>query len=468
MSGLIRRFFSCKEMMRKHELSGELPSDRQVYQNTLRIAWPSIVESVLVALISAVDTMMVGTIGPEAISAVGITGQPRMILVAVIFSLNAGVTAVVARRKGQNDAAGASRCLKQCILLNAAASLLICSLGMIFARPLMVFAGAQPEILADATAYFRIIVFGTFFSNIGLTINAAQRGVGNTRISMTTNISANVVNVIFNFLLINGIWFFPRLGVIGAGIATVLGNITALVLAMRSVWKRSPFLDLSGDHPWMPDKATMSSVFSVSSSALVEQVFIRIGFFTYAKTVASLGTIPFAAHQICMNLISFSFAVGDGFSIASSSLVGQSLGARRPDMAQLYVYVTARIAAFFAAALFILFLAARVPLMMLYTTDQEVIDIGKDLMIILAASVPFQIMQVIITGCLRGAGDSKYVARTSFISIAAIRPILSWVLCYPVGWGVIGAWLGLFADQLLRMILNYARFATGNWTKIKL
>lgn len=467
MIGLIRRFFSCEAMMRKHE-HDELPPDRTVYRNTLRIAWPSIVESVLVALISAVDTMMVGTIGPEAISAVGITGQPRMILVAVIFSLNAGVTAVVARRKGQNDADGASRCLKQCILLNAAASFVICTLGMIFARPLMIFAGAQPEIVESATAYFQILVFGTFFSNIGLTINAAQRGVGNTRISMTTNIAANVVNVIFNFLLINGIWFFPKLGVIGAGIATVLGNMVALALALRSVWKHSPFLDLSGHHPWKPDKATLSSVFSVSSSALVEQVFIRIGFFTYAKTVAMLGTIPFAAHQICMNLISFSFAVGDGFSIASSSLVGQSLGAKRPDMAQLYVYVTSKIAAFFAAAIFLLFLLARGPLMMLYTTDPEVIDIGKNIMIILAVSVPFQIMQVIITGCLRGAGDSKYVARTSFISIAAIRPILSWVLCYPVGWGVIGAWIGLLADQMLRMILNYARFATGKWTKIKL
>ncbi|MBQ4051141.1 MAG: MATE family efflux transporter [Oscillospiraceae bacterium] len=468
MSELIRRFFSCQAMMKKHELHGELPPDRQVYQNTLRIAWPSIVEAVLVSLISAIDTMMVGTIGPEAISAVGITGQPRMILVAVIFSLNAGVTAVVARRRGQGDTEGARRCLKQCLLLNAAASLLICTLGMVFAKPLMAFAGAQPEILGDATSYFQILVFGTFFSNIGLTINAAQRGVGNTRISMTTNIAANVVNVIFNFLLINGIWFFPKLGVIGAGIATVLGNIVALALAFRSVWKRTEYLDLSGDHSWLPDKATMSSVFSVSGSALVEQVFIRIGFFTYAKTVASLGTIPFAAHQICMNLISFSFAVGDGFSIASSSLVGQSLGAKRPDMAQLYVYVTQRIAAFFAAALFILFFAARVPLLMLYTTDAEVIDIGKDLMIILAASVPFQILQVIITGCLRGAGDSKYVARTSFISIAAIRPILSWVLCYPVGLGVIGAWLGLFADQALRMALNYARFSTGKWTKIKL
>ena len=126
MPALLRQYFSCEGIMKKVVLCGELPSDRQVYGTTFRIAWPSIVESVLVALISAVDTMMVGSIGPEAISAVGITAQPRMILVAVILSLNVGVTAVVARRRGQNDPDGASRCLKQCLLLSAAASLLLC------------------------------------------------------------------------------------------------------------------------------------------------------------------------------------------------------------------------------------------------------------------------------------------------------------------------------------------------------
>lgn len=454
--------------MRKHTLCGPLPADREAYRTTLRIAWPSIVESVLVALISAVDTMMVGSIGPAAITAVGITNQPRLILIAAIMSLNVGVTAVVARRRGAEDEDGSNRCLKQSLMLSAGASLLLCTLGMIFAEPLMVFAGAQPEILTEASGYFRLIIFGTFFSNIGLTINAAQRGAGNTRISMTTNLAANGVNVLFNFLLINGIGFFPRLGVYGAGIATALGNITAMLMALRSVFGRERYLNITAHYPWRFDKQTMASIFSVSSSALVEQVFMRVGFFTYVKTVASLGTIPFAAHQICMNLINFSFAVGDGFSIASSSLVGQNLGAKRPDLAQLYVYIAQRIAAFFAAALFIFFLAARVPLLRLYTDDQAVIELGKSIMILLALSVPAQISQVIITGCLRGAGDSKYVARTSFISIAIVRPILSWALCYPVGLGVIGAWIGLLLDQTLRLLLNYLRFSTGKWTQIKL
>ncbi len=464
----IKRIFSCEGMMRKHALSGPLPTDREAYRTTLRIAWPSIVESVLVALISAVDTMMVGSIGPQAITAVGITNQPRLILIAAIRSLNVGVTAVVARRRGAEDADGSNRCLKQSLMLSAGASLLLCAIGMLFAEPLMLFAGAQPEILEEASGYFRLIVFGTFFSNIGLTINAAQRGVGNTRISMTTNLAANGVNVLFNFLLINGIGFFPRLGVYGAGIATALGNITAMLMALRSVFRRDLYLNITARHPWKFDKSTMSAVFSVSSSALVEQVFMRVGFFTYVKTVASLGTIPFAAHQICMNLINFSFAVGDGFSIASSSLVGQSLGAKRPDLAQLYVYIAQRIAAFFAAALFVFFLAARAPLLRLYTEDLAVIELGKSIMVLLALSVPAQISQVIITGCLRGAGDSKYVARTSFISIALIRPILSWALCYPAGLGVIGAWIGLLLDQTLRLLLNYLRFSTGKWTQIQL
>lgn len=133
-----RALFSCARIMKKQTLQGPLPSDREVYQTTFRIAWPSIVESILVALISAVDTMMVGGIGPEAITAVGITGQPRMILIAVIMSLNVGVTAVVARRKGADDLDGANRCLKQCVMLSIGCSLVLSVLGLACARPLMI------------------------------------------------------------------------------------------------------------------------------------------------------------------------------------------------------------------------------------------------------------------------------------------------------------------------------------------
>lgn len=468
MEKLIKKIFSCKYMVKPEYVKGDLPLTRDGYNTTLKIAWPSIVEAILISLVAAVDTMMVGTIGPEAIASVGITNQPRFILLAVILSLNVGVTAVIARRKGSDDIKGANRCLKQCLLLSMAFGSILALIGIIFAKPLLTFAGAQKDIINTSVTYFRIILVGMIFNSICLTINAAQRGIGNTKISMYTNITANLVNVVFNALLINGLFFFPKLGVTGAAIATALGNIVAFLMALRSVIKNHGFLDITTKIPWTFDRHTLSSIFNVSSSAMVEQVFLRIGFFLYAKMVAKLGTTAFATHQICMNILNLSFAVGDGFSIAASSLVGQSLGAKRPDKAMLYASITQRLALIASTILFIFFIFGRTFLVSLFSNEAQIISQGSIIMIIIAFTTHSQTSQVIISGALRGAGDTKYVAKTSFISIAIVRPLLTYLFCFPLGLGLIGAWIAIFIDQNVRLIINFLRFRTGKWTKIDL
>jgi putative MATE family efflux protein len=465
---LAARFFACKNLLRPEQVRGVIPSSKEGYGETLRVAWPCIVESVLVSLIAAVDTMMVGGIGPHAIAAVGITNQPRFIVLAAVLSLNVGVTAVVARRKGADDRDGANRCLKQCILISTGLSLLLSAAGALLARPLLTLAGAQPDILDTAVEYFRIIMVGVFFSNIGLTINAAQRGVGNTQVSMRTNLAANAVNVVFNYLLINGIWIFPKLGVAGAGIATVMGNIVALVMAVFSVCRGEGFLSVRTHASWRFERHAMRSVMNVGGSAMVEQVFLRIGFFVYAAVVANLGTRAFATHQICMNVINLSFAVGDGFGIAASSLVGQSLGAKRPDLAILYGRIAQRIALLCSTVLFFLFIFGRYFLVGLFTSDAGIIADGAVIMIIIAFTTHGQTSQVIISGCLRGAGDTKFVALTSLISTAAIRPALTYLLCFPLGVGLYGAWFALMLDQWMRLAINFFHFQKGGWTKKEL
>lgn len=168
----------------------------------------------------------------------------------------------------------------------------------------------------------------------------------------------------------------------------------------------------------------MSSVLNVSSSAMVEQVFLRIGFFVYAKLVANLGTVSFATHQICMNILSISFAFGDGFSIAASSLVGQSLGAKRPDKAILYASINQRIALIASTILFIIFILGRRALIGLFSQDPAIIEQGAKLMVIIAFTTHAQTSQVIISGCLRGAGDTKFVAMTSLLSIAIVLSLV--------------------------------------------
>ena len=468
MKKLLARFFSVRYMLKPSQRTDKpLPPSKDVYARQYRMSWPCALESILVSLIGSIDTMMVGGIGPAAITAVGLTNQPKFILLAVIFSLNAGVTAVCARRKGQNDHEGANRCLRQSFILSLSLSILMAILGTIFAEPILLFAGAASDTIADATAYFQILMISIVFMSVSLTINAAQRGCGNTKLSMRTNVVANVVNVIFNYFLINGIWIFPELGVRGAAIATVIGNIVGCGMSVLSVVRHTHFLDLRGNVSWGFDRRTMKSLVSISGSAMVEQVFMRIGFFTYAKIVAGLGTIPFAAHQICMNIINLSFAAGDGLGVAASSLVGQSLGEKRPDMAIIYGKTGQRMAFCVSTVLFFVFIFARHFLVSLFTNDASVIAMGGVIMIIIAFTTHIQTAQVVYSGCLRGSGDTKFVALSSFVSIGIIRPLLSWVLCFPCGLGLVGAWLGLFGAQTMRLLFCMTRFCGGKWTKIE-
>ncbi|MDO4564052.1 MAG: MATE family efflux transporter [Clostridia bacterium] len=470
---IFSRLYEPKYMVKEKNICGPLPTFKGAYSTSLKISWPSAVEQLLVAAMGFIDTMMVGSLGKNAINAVGITTQPKFLLMALLFAMNTGITAVVARRRGEQDYEGARRTLKQTLLICACLSLIVTICAFFLARPLLLLAGASEVYIDDAIMYFRIVMAGQFFGSLGMTINAAQRGVGNTRISMFSNGAANITNVVFNFLLINGIWFFPRLGIKGAAIATALGSMVAFSMALRSVMKRGVgaednMMTLLCSSSWRADRRTMRSVTKVASSAFVEQIFLRIGFFAYVALVARLGNTEYATHQICMQIIHISFAFADGFGIGATSLVGQSLGAKRPDLAMIYSKVGQRYSSSIGVLLSVLFIVFRRQLIGLFSDDPEVIALGSIIVVFVALACLAQTAQVVLSGSLRGAGDSRYVALSSLISVGVLRPLLSYVLCYPVGLGLIGAWIGLCFDQALRLVFSYVRMRGDKWTKISL
>ncbi len=468
-SGLIDKLFTPKNMVAPSLIRGELPSAKEAYGKSLSLAWPSALESVLVALVSSVDTMMVSGLGPKAISAVGVTGQPRMLMMVGILSLNMGVTAVVARRRGEGDMEGAARTLKQSLWLNLILGAIMVAVSCLLTEPIMRLAGAQDEYIADSVAYFRIIMSGQFFACIGMTINAAQRGCGNTKVSMRSNVTANLVNIVFNYFLINGHWFFPKLGVVGAAIATAIGHMVAFLMALYSVvHPHKGELSIVDSGTWAFDKKTLGSVSKVATGALTEQISLRVGLFAFSSIIARLGTIQFATHQVSMSLSQLIFSFADGLGVASSSLVGQGLGMKRPDLSTIYGKIGQRCSMIIGVTLSALLVIFRRQLYGLFTDDAEVLALGMKLCYFVAGVCMIQTSQIVISGCLRGAGDSRYVAVTSLLSIGTFRVGLSYLLCYPLGVGVYGAWIGFLVDQCTRLVLNYTRFHRGGWTKIEL
>ncbi len=459
-------------MLKPSQKMQEKYNTKEIYKSFIRVAWPATAESVLLGLVNFVDSIMVSTQGYTSVAAVGLTNQPKMLFMAIFFALNVGVTAIVSRRKGENRKEDANRCLAQAVTACIVLGLIIVGAAFIFTEPVLRFAGAEDDTLPIATPYFRITMIGLLFTSISMVINAAQRGVGNTRISMTSNVTANIVNCVFNALLINGLLFFPKLGVIGAAIATLIGNITAFAMSLRSVRIKERFLFLRFGSLFKLDGENIKLLANISSSAAIEQVFLRFGFFAVAKLVAELGTVDFATHTICMNICNLSFCFGDGLGVAASSLVGQNLGKKRPDLSIIYGKSAQRIGFLLAMVLFLLFTLGGNMLMNMFITNEENVDqivaIGVRILVILAFISPAQISQVIFSGCVRGAGDTKFAAFTSLACIAILRPVWTYLLCYVFGLGVIGAWLAMVIDQYTRLGLMTYRFSSGKWAKIKL
>lgn len=482
MRGTERKFFHKMEWVKKKlfsfpkiDFAENTPPGQELFRENIRIAWPATLEGALLSIIGSVDTMMVGKLGSAAIAAVGLTNQPRMILLILAQALCVGTTAVIARRKGAGDRAGANACLAQSMCVITLLGILISVLGYTFAPWIMSVAGANEDTLEMSTTYFRVIASGLTLNCWSLCICAAMRAIGKTTITMVTNITANLVNVCLNYCLIGGHFGFPALGVRGAAIATVCGTAVSCCIAFVFALRKEGYLRLRISFPPKFDKGTMTGLMKVGSGSIAESAFLRIGFLITSKLVAGIGTAAFAAYQVVSQVTSLSFTLGDGIAAAGATMVGQSLGAKRPDIARANVSIARRLSVIASILLMILTFVFRTSIGRLFTDDVAVLEgVAVAFWAVIVGILP-QNGRVVYSGCLRGAGDVKYVAMCSLISVAILRPFLTWLFCYPVNaalplwqFAVTGPWIAFTIDAFVRDIMLNYRIRRGKWVQIRL
>jgi len=478
------RFLSTQNMVKEKNRCGEIPASREAYGASLRLAVPAVIEMVSITLMGMIDTVMVGRLDGDgvAVAAVGLTFQPRMVFLSVFFAINIAVTAIIARNKGAGDMRAVRSCLKIALVLNLFLGIAVTIISVLLARPTMMLAGAQPDTIVPAASYFRIISFALLLQVMTMTICAAQRACGNTKITMKVNVVAKVLSVALNFLLIEGRFGFPRLEVNGAALSTVIATAVAFCLAAITVLQRNsdlkiltPRKSFALQNPEPPlekrfaiDFPMLRNITGLATNGFVEQIGLRVGFFLYALVVANLGTTEFAAHLIAMQLMGLSFTFADGIGIATTALVGQNLGAKRPDLSIMYGKIGLRLALAIAAILSVICVAIRFRFPMLFTNSPEIIATAAGLILILALIMPFQTAQVVMGGSLRGAGDTRFVAITMLITVGIMRPLGGLLFTYTLGLGLTGAWLAIILDQGVRLTLLLTRFIRGKWITLKI
>lgn len=444
--------------------------DKKLIKETVNIAWPAVIESFFTAFVGLVDSYMVSGLGSNAVAAVGLTTQPKFMGLSMFFAINVSLSALVARRKGEERKDDANRILVSGLFFILLAALVISTSLVFFASDIIRFCGSNSDTHDAATLYFKIIMGGMIFNCIQMGINSAQRGAGNTKITMRTNLTSNTVNIIFNYLLIGGNFGFPALGVKGAALATVLGTVVASIMSVMSLFEKNCFVSLPYifKNRILPKIESFKSLIKVGYSVFFEQLLMRVGFMATAIMAANLGTAQMAAHQVGMNIMGLSFSFGDGLQATAVALIGRSLGQRDEELAKEYgrtCRMLGLIISFFLACFY--FFGGHA-LMSAFFEEPEIVKIGVDITRIIIIVVIFQVSQVIYMGCLRGAGDTGYTALASIISVTVIRTAFSYLFGYALSFGINGVWMGILADQMSRFIFGSVRFKQGKWTKIKI
>lgn len=444
--------------------------EKNTLSKVLKIAVPSMIESFFVAFIGMIDSFMVSTLGSSKVASVAITNQPKFLGLCVFFTINISVSALVARRYGQKERDKANAILLTGIILVLLLSILIGAFYVVFASDIMKIAGSNSDTHSDSVLYLKIIMGAMVFNCLQMVINAAQRGVGNTKITMRTNVVANIVNVVFNYLLINGNLGFPRLGVKGAAIATVIGTIVACIMSIASILKNVVYINIPYiiQNKILPKLEYLKDMAKLCYSLLIEQLLVRFGLVMTAFMAARQGTYEMAAHQVVMNLLTLTFAFGDGLQGAAVSLVGKSLGEKNKDLAIKYGNYCQRIGMYIGITIVIIYIFISKYIFMAFFREKEIVEICMSLLIPALLTIVFQIPQVVYLGILRAAGDVFYTAVISALSMTILRTFVSWSACYILGFGIVGIWLGILADQIARCSLSALRYKTGKWTKINI
>ncbi len=449
---------------------------RELIRDVAVIAWPSLLELVLTQLTSMADQIMVGRMpgeaGVQGLSAIGLAMLPKFLLMTMIIALNVGSTAVIARFRGQQNREKANQVFRQALVLNVVLGVVFSVVGWLLAPALIdLTSGGEngaisAAVLEQAVTYLRIQMVGFLPLMFTVTITAALRGIGDSRTPLFYNTIANVVNLFFNYVMIYGKLGCPAMGVAGAAWATDIGQLAACFIAIWSVRGDRRYVGIDLKEKFRFDWPIMENVISIGLPSMIEQLLMRAGMIIFNRTVSSLGDVLYATHHVCMNIQSISLMIGQAFATSTTTLMGQSLGKRRYDMAVQYMRQTRLLGVAVSVVVGVLLGFFGRTIVSVYNTTPEVVKTGGDLLILLAFMLPVQSEQFIISGGLRGAGDTRFSAWVTAVTALLIRSSVALIAVRALHWGLWGAWIAMVLDQLIRTGLMLYRYGTGKWAQI--
>jgi putative MATE family efflux protein len=437
-----------------------------IRRDVLRLALPAMGEQTLSMMVGIVDTFLVGHLGAASLAAVGLANQWVFMATMLFGAIATGATALIARFVGARDQQQANEVLRQSMLLGVFIGLAATALGLSLAQPALTLLGAQDEVIGLGTSYLQVVASIFFFSTLMFIGNACLRGAGDTRTPLFVMLVVNVLNTVVAWTAINGPFGLPQLGVVGSALGAAVGRFVGGILVVVILLKGRAGIQLKLKG-LRPDWDLIRRTLRVGLPTGLEQLLFRTGHMFFARILAELGTVAYAANQVAINGWSLSFMPGFGFALAATTLVGQSLGAKDPEGAQQKGYTAYRIGASLMGVAGLAFVLFSPHIVGFFTNDSEVVALGTMPLRMVGIIQPLLAASMIFAGALRGAGDTRYPMAVTGGSIWLIRLPLAYLFALVLGWGLLGAWGAFAIDLSLRGLLNFLRFRSGRWKSVE-
>ncbi|SHO80364.1 Na+ driven multidrug efflux pump [hydrothermal vent metagenome] len=432
------------------------------HKKILSIALPSAINSLLDMLQVITDLLMVGRISAFAIAAVGLGLQSLMFVFAVLTLFHIGTTALISRFIGAKQYKRASMSLASLLQFAFLLSIPISLLWYIFTPQLFVWFGTADEVVELGSAYVTVLTIMLPFIFMKLVFVSSFNSFGDTLTPLYIKIFSILLNVGLNYLFIFGHFGFPALGVVGAGVATVIVNILEFSIYMiLYISKKTPFTPL-----WYYSKSLIKRAIKVGIPASIERSLTFGSFMLFTVIIAHYGTETLAGYQLGLRIEGLAFMPGIGFTIAAMTLMGQGLGAKNPTKAKEDVILILKYTTAFMFSLGLIMIFTPQPIVRVFTNDTKTIEEASlYLMIVGFSQIPLA-FNFVISGALRGAGDSKRTLKINLISLWFIRIIPAFALSYYFE-NILFVYLAMISDTTIKAILLWRAFNNGEWQKIK-
>ena len=427
---------------------------------------PMVLEMIMESLFAVVDVFFVGKVGVNAVATVGLTESVIMIVYSVAIGLSMAATAVVSRRIGEKNPKKAADAAFQAILIAVSISIIISIVGIVYAKDILVLIGGSPELVESGFGYTKIMLGGNISIMLLFLINAIYRGAGDASMAMRSLWIANGLNMLLDPLFIFGLGPIPAFGVEGAAIATTIGRSVGVLFQLYGLFSGTRIIKLSLANMKLRLE-TVKKIFSIASGGMGQFLIESASWLFLVRIISEFGSAALAGYTIAFRIIVFTILPSWGMANAAATLVGQNLGAGKPDRAEKSVWITAHLNTGFLFCVSIVFFWLAPEFVGIFSQESIVQEYGSiALRVICVGYITFAYGMVITQG-FNGAGDTRTPTIMNIVFFWMIQIPLAYILAIYLDYGFLGAMISVSAAFALHAAACVYLFRLGKWKTTK-